>query len=134
MWWKDRNGILAKEKQKELRREAEEEVKLSLRDVPKITFSLALANIVVFFLFSSQSNYESIILKWGFTPNNIAQLKSFPTFITHMFLHADILHILFNMLIFVQFGYLCERKIGMAQICFALLHVRNFFRLVSHIF
>jgi rhomboid protease GluP len=133
MSWKHEE--FAKEKQKELRKEIERarEEKLSLHDIPKITFSLALANIAIFIFFSSQSNYESIVLQWGFTPNNLAQLKSLPTFITHMFLHADFLHIFFNMLIFVQFGYLCERKIGMLK--FALLYFMcGIFSVLFHTF
>lgn len=119
MWWKNAKELV-KERQKELRKEAEEEVKISIHDFPKITFTLALANIVVFGFFSLQGNYENIVLQWGFTPKNVTQLKSLFTFITYMFLHADFWHLFFNMFIFVQFGYLCERKIGMQK--FTLLY------------
>lgn len=125
---------MAKERQKELRREAEDEIRLTFKDIPKITFSLVLANIFVFAFFSLRSsNSESIIVQWGFTPNNLAQLNSLPTLFTHMFLHANFLHIFLNMLIFVQFGYLCERKIGMSR--FTLLYFMcGIFAVLFHAF
>lgn len=132
MWWKEAEE-LARERQKELREEAEEEMKLSVHDIPIITFSLALVNIAVFALFSLQSNYESIVLQWGFTPNNITQLKSLPTFITHMFLHANFWHLFLNMLIFVQFGYLCERRIGRRKFT-SLYTVCGIFAVLFHTF
>lgn len=118
MGWRDRE--VAKERAKELREAARGELKFSLRDIPKITISLILINITVFAFLLSQGDYEGILFQWGFTPRNLAQSESLPTLVTYMFLHADILHILFNMLIFVQFGYLCERKIG--KLKFALLY------------
>jgi len=105
--WKER----WKERQEELRREAQRGVAISIRDIPLITCSLVLVNTLVFIIVP-QVNFEGIVLHWGFTPNNITQLDSLPTFITHMFLHADILHLFFNMFIFFQFGFLCEHRVG----------------------
>jgi len=100
-----------KERQEQLLKDAQDEIAISIRDIPLITCSLVLVNALVFIIVP-QGNYESIVLRWGFTPSKITQLESLPTFITHMFLHADTLHLFLNMLIFLQFGFLCERKIG----------------------
>ncbi len=118
MVWKHEE--LAKARAKELREDARGKLKFSLHELPKITISLILANIAIFVFLPLQGDYERILSQWGFTPNNLAQPESLPTFVTYMFLHADILHIFFNMLIFIQFGYLCERKIG--KLKFALLY------------
>lgn len=82
---------------------------------PYATVSLVLANVFVFINYAGLSYYDDIVVQLGFIPNQITQLAKIPTLITYMFLHADWLHILLNMVILLQFGYLCERKFGIPK-------------------
>jgi len=82
----------------------------SIYDAPW-TCLLIISNTIIFIVFAVSKSPDSIVFQWGFTPNRIMQISSLPTLITHMFLHGDILHLFINMLIFLQFGILCESKV-----------------------
>lgn len=72
------------------------------------TTTLLILNIAVFLL---QFALGSIAIDWlGFTPS-LALSRPW-TFITAMFLHAGLLHILFNMFALLSFGPLLEYKLG----------------------
>ena len=68
---------------------------------------LLLANIVVFVL--TQTN-PSILRDFGFVP--LAILVRPWTLITYQFLHANLTHILFNMLMLFFFGPRLEERLG----------------------
>ena len=79
-------------------------------NLPTITKNILLINIAVFLLtqlFGLRLSVEHFALFPISNPNfQIWQ------FISHMFLHGDILHILFNMLMFVSFAPFCEKVLG----------------------
>ena len=55
-----------------------------------------------------------------FRPYWVARKKQYDTFITSGFVHADLMHLIFNMVTFYFFGFGLERRIGGVQ--FALLY------------
>jgi membrane associated rhomboid family serine protease len=77
---------------------------------------LLIINVVVFvfqILFRSAGNEISWFDYWlGFVPYEITHHFAFWQFFTYMFLHFDILHILFNMFILWMFGSEIERAWG----------------------
>ncbi len=72
------------------------------------TSILILVNLVVFILDLLSGGF----LKSIFAFNTVLALERPWTFFSYMFLHSDILHILFNMLGLFFFGPLLERRIG----------------------
>lgn len=112
---------LSKAKAEALQEEAEKEIKLSIRKIPVVTCLLVLVNTLVFFLFAPEGNYIEIVRTWGLTPGKITTPQSLLTFVTHMFLHADILHLFVNMIILLQFGYICEHRIGRCRFALSYL-------------
>lgn len=67
--------------------------------------------------------------KFLFIPKRIAQKKEWYRFLTSALIHADFLHLLFNMMTFFFFGPVLERQMG--HIAFAGLYL--FAQIVSHI-
>lgn len=93
---------------------------------PAITLILIIANIFVFFY--ALNLPEQIILKLAFIPSKPTLLAIF----AHMFLHADIFHLLGNMWFFWVFGDNVEDKLGRAR--FLLLYfLSGIAALVAHI-
>ncbi len=64
-----------------------------------------------------------------FRPYWIARKKQYETFVTSGFVHADLTHLIFNMVTFYFFGFSLERRIGSLQ--FALLYFIGL--LASHV-
>lgn len=64
-----------------------------------------------------------------FRPYWIARKKQYETFVTSGFVHADLMHLIFNMVTFYFFGFSLERWIGSVK--FALLYFIGL--LASHI-
>jgi len=89
---------------------------------PVITFVLITINLAVF-LFSYNpsinATYEGVIEAFGLTPQFL-YLKPY-TLITHMFIHADIIHFGGNMLMLAIVGIAGERKVGSVK--FFLLYL-----------
>lgn len=83
---------------------------------------LIVINLVVFVLinilgwlifFNVKANYFKIISEWLSIPTNLKMLLFRPwTWITYMFMHADIFHLLFNMLVFYWFGRIFHEFLG----------------------
>jgi len=78
-----------------------------------ITYLLITTNLLVFFLELQNPNYY--IINYGLTPALVIQGKNLHTLVTSMFLHASILHLLLNMLVFFFVGDDCERSIGSSR-------------------
>src|SRR5205809_4231038 len=71
---------------------------------------LLVANLLVFLIQSTLLTSPSFVGAFGFSP---AHAWQYPwTFITYMFLHAGIPHILFNMLMLFVFGSSVEDRMG----------------------
>jgi len=79
--------------------------------VKKFPFVIALiiaVNVVLFFIHATSPEYESIVLKYGFTPARFSVVTLF----TSMFLHGGILHLGFNMWYLWLFGNNIEDRWG----------------------
>jgi len=76
-----------------------------------ITFALLFANLFVFFI---SVFYPIVIYQLGFSPIylQLAHLDKLYTLFTSMFIHADILHLVGNMLVFFFMGMAFEQRIG----------------------
>lgn len=57
-------------------------------------------------------NESPLVNYLALNPSNILQGKFLWTFITHMFVHANLPHLLINMFVLFSLGRLCERIIG----------------------
>ncbi|MEM2092004.1 MAG: rhomboid family intramembrane serine protease [Candidatus Bathyarchaeia archaeon] len=84
---------------------------------PYINYALILINILVFFFFILQDpllerSLRSAINNYGMRPIYILEGKRLETIFTSMFLHADILHLLGNMLYLWIFGDNVEDALG----------------------
>ena len=77
---------------------------------PIVVKSIIIANIAVFILelINPGFMFEYFALK----PNSILHGAMLWTLVTHMFMHADFLHIFFNMYALYIFGPECERVFG----------------------
>lgn len=80
---------------------------------PVVTFIIITINLAVFLFsydVSSNSVSKQVINTFGLSPHS---LQSQPyTLITHMFIHADIVHFIGNMLMLTILGLVGEQKIG----------------------
>jgi membrane associated rhomboid family serine protease len=54
-------------------------------------------------------NRPDIMEKWMMNPYNVAQRKQYYRFVTSGFIHADYMHLIFNMLAFYSFGEIMEQ-------------------------
>ena len=72
---------------------------------------ILLINILSFVVQSILDNSDPWLISLALWPidNDYSQIHQW---VTHMFLHANFIHILFNMLIFISFGPLVERFLG----------------------
>ncbi len=96
---------------------------------PKVVKWLIIINIIVFII---EIAYPPVINALALVPYDILQGKSIWTIITHMFLHAGVLHIFLNMYALFIFGPECEKEFGrekflliyfLSGIFGALLHI-----------
>ncbi len=77
-----------------------------------VTFVLIVLNIIVF-LINTLSPQSRIYL--SLVPQLIVQGGAYWEFLTYMFVHASIMHILFNMLGLFFFGFQVERRMGSTE-------------------
>jgi membrane associated rhomboid family serine protease len=79
---------------------------------PFVTYALLVANIVMFLLiwplFSDPEALQRFYLTWGLVP----RLSQPSTFLTSMFLHGGVMHLLGNMLFLWIFGDNLEEEMG----------------------
>ena len=85
--------------------------------LPKVTIAIIAINVLLYIVTSSSNAFVSIDTKWlytgGFIPLLIMQdLSNLYRILTSMFLHADILHIFFNMYFLYIFGKAVENTLG----------------------
>jgi len=85
--------------------------------VPVVTYLLILANALVFFYMTKlpEQAYEDFIYRYGLISTSIMQGEQLSTLITSMFLHADIIHLVLNMLFLLISGGECERAMGSSR-------------------
>lgn len=69
-----------------------------------------IANIIAFALISFL-NAEDIFMKFGLF-SVLSENFELHQFVSHMFLHGGILHIMMNMFLFITFGPICEQYLG----------------------
>lgn len=83
---------------------------------PIVTYALIISNAIVYLLSSYQNGFLQIgqywLEKFSFIPILVLDPSQLYRFITSMFLHADIFHILFNMYFLYIFGREVESILG----------------------
>lgn len=79
-----------------------------------VTFSLILANVVVFMTTVDENLQlrEEIAFQNGFVPSLFFHGRHLPSILTHMFLHAEVTHLLSNMFALLWIGISLESRIG----------------------
>jgi len=82
------------------------------RKKPLLVIGLILFNVLIFLLTAFGSNFEQIIFKFGLIPDKVVSGQALHTFLTAMFLHIDILHIIGNMWFLWLFGDNLEHELG----------------------
>lgn len=85
--------------------------------IPLINYAILIINIVVFILLAFKPNYRELVAQYGLIP----QEHIWYTFITSTFLHADIFHLLGNMLFLWIVGDNVEDKFGHLMFLFVYL-------------
>ncbi|HEX5359070.1 MAG TPA: rhomboid family intramembrane serine protease [Candidatus Nitrosotalea sp.] len=89
---------------------------LKLGNLPPITTTLVVVNILVFAYGIFSNTQNSIISNYGFVPNGLFKegylLDSILRLFTSMFIHAGIAHIAFNLFALAYMGGFAERSIG----------------------
>ena len=78
------------------------------RTFPFVTIGLIAMNVLVFLNLAFKPGYEEIVMRYGFLPGRWQP----ETFITSMFLHAGIEHLVFNMWYLWLFGDNLEDGLG----------------------
>jgi membrane associated rhomboid family serine protease len=79
------------------------------KNFPVATYALVILNLIIFLsVRPARLEYQATVLKYGLSRANLA----FVPLLTHMFLHAQPLHILGNMLALWFFGRNLERLLG----------------------
>jgi membrane associated rhomboid family serine protease len=82
-----------------------------------VTVALILANFTVF-LFTVDEGMqirEEVAMEDGFVPVDFFEGRNPGGIVSHMFLHADVLHLLSNMLALLWLGFALESRIGNAR-------------------
>ena len=84
---------------------------------PYVNYMLIIANVIVFFFFFIRGfrAFKKAIIEYGVIPALILSGKRPETLFTSMFMHADILHLLGNMLYLWVFGDNVEDTLGHAK-------------------
>lgn len=78
-----------------------------------ITGILTIAIVLVSILAFRDTN---LFYKFSFTPYQVKKHNEWYRFVTHAFLHADWMHLIFNMLAFYSFGAMLEKVFAQASI------------------
>lgn len=77
-----------------------------------MSISITLIIIAATVLISIQGiNNQDFMYKWSFSPYDVKHHKVYYKFLSHMFVHADWTHLLFNMLSFYMFGSFFETEL-----------------------
>jgi len=96
-----------------------------LRKRPVVTVLLVLANLAVYFYTSRARSFLQtdpyFIYTYGFNPLFLSTLEGVKRIFTSMFIHADLFHIVFNMLFLYLFGKSVEAVTGSLR--FLLLYL-----------
>jgi membrane associated rhomboid family serine protease len=96
-----------------------------LRKRPVVTVLLVLANLAVYFYTSRARSFLQtdpyFIYTYGFNPLFLSTLEGVKRVFTSMFIHADLFHIVFNMLFLYLFGKSVEAVTGSLR--FLLLYI-----------
>lgn len=84
--------------------------------LPKVTLFLVMMNVIAYVVTSLDYGLLQIDDKWlwwgAFIPSSLPDAKQWYRLITSMFLHANLLHIFFNMIFLYNFGRLVEQALG----------------------
>ncbi|CAN5173565.1 rhomboid family intramembrane serine protease [soil metagenome] len=75
---------------------------------PFITIGIIIVNVVVYVSMLLAKDYDNIVVKYGYIPG----YGSLVTLITHMFIHADLGHIVGNMFFLIAPGVKLEDSMG----------------------
>lgn len=83
---------------------------------PWATYTLAAGNAVIHFLLTWNTDFKQSVAAaqaLGFTPSNVKNLnpRALPTLFTSVFLHADLTHLIANMLFLLVFGRKVETQL-----------------------
>lgn len=79
----------------------------------RVTLKLIILNFLIFAIQLLNSDLSKMFYVYGcMNPINVIQNHAYWQFLTYMFLHSDISHIVFNMLGLLCFGMNLERAIG----------------------
>ena len=98
-----------------------DESPLKLPKLPVVTWGLIAANVLVFAfqVLTPESSEQALVMALGVVPGNVTGVPINPTWfppyltlITYQFLHADILHLLGNMIFLWVFGDDVEEAMG----------------------
>ena len=88
----------------------------AIRKMPIITISLIIINVAVYIITSIDEGLLSISNEWllrgGYIPLRLSNLNETYRLFTSMFMHADLLHIFFNMYFLYLFGRAVENTLG----------------------
>lgn len=89
------------------------------RGRPVVTLTLVLINVAVYLATSLESGFVEISDEWvqkgAFVPALLSQPDQWYRLFTSMFLHANLLHIFFNMIFLYSFGKHVEKALGSAN-------------------
>jgi membrane associated rhomboid family serine protease len=77
----------------------------------KIVKNILLINVIAFIIQSTLDNVDPWFTSLALWPTN-NDFSQTHQWVTHMFLHSNFMHILFNMLVFISFGPLVEKFLG----------------------
>ena len=84
---------------------------------PGIKF-IIIINILIFFVLEISSYRYVCINTFGLTPSSVYNNKTIWQVFTYLFLHGNILHIFFNVLLLLIFGNSLERRLGKNKFLF----------------
>jgi len=89
---------------------------LKIGKTPWATYTLAASNAVIHLLLTWNRDFQQSAVTaqaLGFIPSNVKNLNptAFPTLFTSMFLHADLTHLIANMLFLLVFGRKVETQL-----------------------
>ncbi len=83
---------------------------------PRVTTALVALNVIIYLLTSWENSLLQISQRWlswgGFVPAYLVDPRQAYRLLTSMFLHANLIHIFFNMLYLYNFGRLVEQALG----------------------
>jgi membrane associated rhomboid family serine protease len=96
----------------EKEREADEGKGIEIEPPTFVVSLILMVNAVIFLAIFFGENAADIFKSYGFIPASFVELNGIHTLLTHMFVHADFSHFLFNMLIFLSFAPQCEERMG----------------------